>query len=346
MSCCTEIRRRSTLALRPAVRILVLASAIALGGCAATIDRDGALAVVPYRLAEDGRLTVDVRLNDQGPYPFALDTGSSISIVFDELRDELQFESETEVWANIQGLVSSGRFRVFNIDRLQISSETWEDARVAVMPGGTAVDANIGGILGVDFLRRYAVGFSKKDQIVRLYPPDLVSGRSYRGWSSVPLHPVVISKTGATLYFFTINIRGQDVSAMLDLGTSVNIINSPGAQMIGLNVRRLKEDEALSGAVASTPVIARFTAPEIRTNHVRWRNEQFAVADTRIFSLLPEGDGPSAIMGFGFLGQRDFVIDFVRNRLLIYMKMDEVDSDPDRSAIEQEQINPPEGIKR
>lgn len=328
MSCRTEVRRRSRLMSRPALRTLLLASVIALCSCAGTIDRDGALAVVPYRVASDGRLIVDVRLNDQGPYPFALDTGSSITVVFDELREELHFESETEIWANIHGLVSSGQFRIFNIDRLQINGETWVDARVVVMPGDTVTDANIDGLLGIDFLRQYAVGFSKKDQVVRLYPPDLVSERSYRGWSSVPLDPVIVSTSGATLYFFTIEVRGRYVSAMLDLGASVNIINWSAAHLIGLDPERLNVDETLSGAVASTPVTARFIAREIRTNRVRWRNEEFAVADAGIFSVLPVSDAPLAIMGFGFLSQRDFVIDFVRNRLLINVEMDEQDSDP------------------
>jgi hypothetical protein len=311
------------------LKILLLASAATLIGCAGTIDRDGALAVVPFHVTDDGRVVVDVRLNDQGPYPFAVDTGSSISIVFDEIHDELQLASEEEIWANIQGLVSSGRFPIYSIDRLQINGETWADARVVLMPGNTPARAGIDGILGNDFLRRYALGFSVKERVVRLYPPDLVSERAYRGWSSVPLKPAVVGTRGATLYFFTIKIRGQSISAMLDLGAGLNIINWPAARLVGLDPARLKADESLSGAVGSTPVIARFTAREVTTNRIRWRNEEFTVAETEVFSILPLGDTPSAILGYGFLGQRDFIIDFFRNRLLINVAMEEEDSGSD-----------------
>jgi len=299
---------------------------MALCACAGTIDQDGALAVVPYRVAGDGRIVVEVLLNDQGPFPFALDTGSSISVIFDDLRDELHFESTAEVWATIQGLVSSGRFRILNIDRVQIDGETWVDARVALMPGDTFSEANIDGLLGIDFLRQYAVGFSKKNRVVRLYPPDLVSKRSYRGWASIPLDPVNVGTSAMPLYFFTITIGGQDVSAMLDLGAALNIMNWPAARSIGLEPVRLTEDEMLAGAVESTPIVARYNAKEVRTARVRWHNEKFSVADTGIFAVLPGGDGPLAILGLGFLGQRDFVIDFVRNRLLVNVAMDELDN--------------------
>jgi hypothetical protein len=48
-----------------------------------------------------------------------------------------------------------------------------------------------------------------------------------------------------------------------------------------------------------------------------------------VFSILPLGDTPSAILGYGFLGQRDFIIDFLRNRLLINVAMEEEGSGSD-----------------
>ncbi|MFQ5548833.1 MAG: hypothetical protein ACE5FV_11105, partial [Woeseia sp.] len=67
-------------------------------------------------------------------------------------------------------------------------------------------------------------------------------------------------------------------------------------------------------------------AAEVRTARVRWRDEVFAIADLRIFATLRRGDSPLAILGSGLFNQRDFVIDFVRNRLLVKVAMDEMDS--------------------
>lgn len=48
----------------------------AMDACAAKIDPEEALFQIPFR-AIDGRIYVDVRINGQGPFPFAVDTGAS-----------------------------------------------------------------------------------------------------------------------------------------------------------------------------------------------------------------------------------------------------------------------------
>ena len=48
-------------------------------------------------------------------------------------------------------------------------------------------------------------------------------------------------------------------------------------------------------------------------------------SDLEIFKTLQQGDSPLVILGSGLFNQRDFVIDFVRNRLLVKVAMDEVD---------------------
>jgi len=257
-----------------------------------------------------------------------LDTGASISIVFDKLRNKLELETAPGKSVTIQGLVTSGQFPLVNISRLQVGREIWADPRIASLPGGTAASAKIDGILGIDFLRRYAVGFSTEDRVLRLYPPNLVRDRSYRGWASVPLERVNIGESGAALYFFEIEISGKKLPALFDLGAGPNMINWSAARSLNLAPLNRRGEELLSGAFESTPVVARLNAKEVRTAGIRWRNEVFLVADLEIFTSLQQDDSPLVILGSGLFNQRDFVIDFVRNRLLVKVAMDEVDESP------------------
>lgn len=305
--------------------ILGLATLFAISGCASTLNEDGALAIAPYHIVNGGRIVVEARVNDKGPFHFALDTGASISIVFDELRKTLELESVPESSVTIHGLVASGRFPILNISRLQVGREIWADPRIASLPGETAAGADIDGILGIDFMRQYAVGFSTEDRVLRLYPPNLVRNRSYRGWSNVPLEPVMIGESGTALYFFEVKIGGQKVPALFDLGAGQNMINWPAARTLPLAPVDRKKDEVLSGALESTPVMARLNAKKVTTASIRWRDEVFLVADLKIFATLLKSDSPLVILGAGFFNQRDFVIDFVRNRLLVKVAMDEVD---------------------
>ncbi|MCP4299240.1 MAG: hypothetical protein GY783_01525 [Gammaproteobacteria bacterium] len=309
---------------KPYFRFIGLAAVFALSGCAAVLDLDGALAIAPYHIEESRRIVVEARVNGQGPFDFALDTGSSISVVFDELRSELALEPVPGITVIIHGAVASGQFRLLDIDRLEVGQELWADPRIVSLPGATAAGASIDGILGVDFLRRYAVGFSTRDRVVRLFPPDLVAHRSYRGWASVPLDPEHIGKSGAALYFIDIEIDGWKIPALFDLGAGSNIINWPGARRLGVSPPRLRDDDLFSGALETSPVVARLDAEEVTTAGIHWRDEVFSVADLEIFETFRLRDSPAAILGAGLFTQRDFIIDFVRNRLLVKVAMNEV----------------------
>ncbi len=310
--------------MKPNLKIIGLALASVLWGCASVLNEDGALAIASYDVSENGRIIVEARVNGQGPFAFALDTGSSISIVFDELRDELALEPVPGKAVIIHGAVASGEFPLLSISRLAIGREVWADPRIAALPGDTAASAGIDGILGVDFLRRYAVGFSTRDRAIRLYPPDLVGRRTYRGWTSVPLEPEYIGDSGAALYFFDIEVAGHRIPALFDLGSGLNLINWAAASSLGLDPVDFRGDDVLSGAIESAPIVARVRVDEVTTGHIRWRDEEFTIAELEIFTRLMHGGTPSAILGAGLFTQRDFIIDFARSRLLVNVAMDEV----------------------
>jgi len=302
---------------------IVLAPVFVLWGCASVLDEDGALAIAPYDIKENGRIVVEARVNGQGPFAFALDTGASISAVFDEITKKLVLEPVPGKAVMIHGIVASGKFPLLSISRLTIGREVWADPKIAALPGETAASTGIHGILGVDFLRRYAVGFSTRDRVIRLYPPDLVARRAYRGWASVPLEPEYIGDSGAALYFFEIEIGGRRIPAVFDLGSGLNMINWAAARSLGLDPVDLRDDDLLSGAIESVPVVARLRVGEVTSGRIRWRNEEFTIADLEIFTTLLHGATPYAILGAGLFTQRDFIIDFTRSRLLVRVAMNE-----------------------
>lgn len=307
------------------LKIFGLIAVFLLCSCATVLDEDGALAVTPYDIQDSGRIVIDARVNGLGPFRFALDTGASISVVFDQLRNKLELEPIPGKTVLVHGAVASGRFPLLIIRRLEVGREAWADARFVSLAGDTAVDTGIDGVLGVDFLRQYAVGFSTRDRAVRLYPPDLVGRRSYRGWASVPLEPEYIGESGAALYIVEAELAGRRIPAVFDLGAGLNMINQAAAERIGLTPKYSRDEDRVAGAIESTPVVAWVRVDQVTTGRIHWRNEMFAVADLGILSTLMRGDSPCAILGSGLFNQRDFIIDFARNRLLVKVAMEEVD---------------------
>ena len=314
------------LRVRPHLRIFGMVAIFALSGCASKLDLDGALAATPYHFDDSGIIVVAARVDGKGPFNFALDTAASISAVFDVHRNELELEPVSGITVFVHGAVASGQFPLLDIGRLEIGSEVWAKPRIVLLPGETEVGARVDGVLGIDFLRRYAIGFLANDRFVRLYPPDLVARRSYRGWTSVPLKAQSIGEEGPELYFIDIEIASRKMPAVFDLGAGLNMINWPGARSLGFMPPLRRHDDLLSGAIESLPDVPRFIADEVTTANIRWGNEVFYVADLEIFETLQFRDRPAAILGVGLFTQRDFVIDFVRNRLLVRTAMDELNA--------------------
>jgi hypothetical protein len=314
--------------MEAALKAIFSAIGLVLCGCARTLSQEGALTVVPYDLQDSGRIIVDVQINDRGPFPFALDTAASISFIFDKVRNELGLETVPETSATVRGLVASGRFPLVGVDRLQVGSEIWSDIELVSLPGETDATAGIAGILGIDFLRRYGVGFSTRDRVVHLYPPHLVRNRSYIGWASVPLAPFSIGESTEPLYLLEVEIGGRTLPALFDLGAGLNMMNPSGARFLRLVPADAEESTVLSDVLESTPLLVRLKSEAVTTADIHWQNEEFLIADLEIFSTLMRKDSPLAILGAGLFNQRDFVIDFDRNRLLVRVAMGEVDESP------------------
>ena len=305
------------------LKIIGIASVSMLWGCASMLDEDGALATVPYDIVGDSGIVVELQVNGQGPFAFALDTAASISVVFDKLSRELKLEPISEDVIMIHGLVTSGKFPLLGVDEIAVGDEVWNDPLIASMPGEFANRTGIDGILGVDFLRRYAVGFSTKDQVIRLYPPDLLDQTDYRGWTSVPLELLEVGDTKTALYFFEMEIGDLRMPAVFDLGASLNIMNWAAASSLGLDPVALRNGRQVFGAIDSTPVIARIKTRELTTGNIRWQDEEFMMAELDIFKTLMHDETPCAILGAELFTQRDFIIDFAHSRLLVKTAMRE-----------------------
>jgi hypothetical protein len=310
------------------LRALVAAAVIALGGCAHLPAEDSAVTIVPFDLQQSGRIVIEVRIDDSEPLDFALDTAASISFVSDAMRAQLGLATVPGVSANVHGLVASGRFPVARADRVQIGSAVWADAELVSIPAETPATATLDGILGIDFLRQYAVGISPQDGVVRLYPPELVSRRAYRGWASVPLVPRLIGEAQEPLYFLAIGLGNQSVPALFDLGAGLNFLNRAGAQYFRLSASGGRRRPIVSGGFDTTAMLARLIQEPVTTGSVAWPDQVFLIGDLEIFDTLAFGDRPLAIVGSGLFMQREFVIDFARSRLLVRTARSEIETPP------------------
>lgn len=292
------------------------------GGCVSVLDEDLALTRIPYTLQADGRIVIQVSVNDQGPFAFALDTAASISAISKRLVNELELAPASDKKVFVQGAIGSGEFDLVNLRSLTFGSEHRIDKGVVVLPGTSRSLRGLDGILGLDILRSYPVGFAVRQKAVLLYGSDSIPADGYRGWSAVPMVKRPVGDTGASVYAIGMKIRGHKFPAILDLGAEVNVVNNAAASLFGLKLQTRNSGE-FSGALDSAPILANLSVAEVTTRFVTWIDEEFSVIDLPVFETFDMAGSPAAIVGARLLTQRDLVIDFPRERLLIKNSMEE-----------------------
>jgi hypothetical protein len=195
---------------------------------------------------------------------------------------------------------------------------------LTALPGRTNATSTLDGILGADFLRRYSVGFSVRTNTATLYRPETVGARSYRGWTAIRTEPRHFGASPEPLRYITIELEGESMSALLDIGAGVSILNSAAVRNFELRAVTDQGESVFSGAIENLPLIARLTTQRVRTGLISWRNESFLVSDFEIFATLQSTDTPLAILGSGLFRQRDFIVDFAHERLLVRSSMEEI----------------------
>jgi predicted aspartyl protease len=130
---------------------------------------------VAFELSGPGgaALVVPVTVNGQGPYPFVLDTGATVTCVDAALAKELDLPERHGVVGLGGGVRGVGQMQVLSIDSVELG-----DARVTGLIG-CAVDLapmqtaglDIQGLLGLNFLKHYRVTLDFRDQLLRLDDP-------------------------------------------------------------------------------------------------------------------------------------------------------------------------------
>jgi predicted aspartyl protease len=295
--------------------VILILTCLSATGCVSqlVLDRDGALAVIPHQISETGHIVVETRLNGRGPFRFVIDTGASISVVYADARAEAGIESVPNTLVHVLGMTGSGLFPIGRVAEIQVGNESWRNARVALLPGAGRVD----GILGVDFLSQYAVLYSRRERVLRLYPRELIADDAYRGWNRIALRELRVGDGNVSVFVFDMYIDAKHIPTVFDLGATINIMNRRAARALDILVRRPQAMPDVHGISGSTEVLAELRVWRLRVDNSLWRNRIFLVGEFPVFDTLGLNRQPAALAGADFFEYREFIIDFARQRLLV-----------------------------
>jgi hypothetical protein len=282
------------------------------------------VAEIPYRYDYSGWITVPVTVNGQGPYDFIVDTGATLSVVFENLAEQQEFPFVDGDLKRILGLIEANSLPPRQIGRIEAGGLALENLESVVINDWLAPRVTPQGVLGLDFLSRYVVEIDPEDSVIRLYDravPDVVKDRK---WGEARLTPVIFAASARPLYTVKARIRRKLYPFILDLGASGTLINYPALEDMlvtrRVNIRstptgfRDPKVQDLFGNEQSARLVR---IQRIKVGRAVWRNTIVNVYNSDVFKELSVGEEPYGLLGADLLQGRGVVIDFPGNRIHI-----------------------------
>ncbi|MBK5909973.1 hypothetical protein CCR85_00500 [Rhodothalassium salexigens] len=292
------------------VRLLAVLTlwAVACPGLAAEDPASRALAQVPMR-SVGGALIVDVRVGEAGRFAFRLDTAAHQTAIYRRLVGRLGLGRSAS--GPVMVLGTGGRRLVprYRLGRLGIGGVEHRLDSVAALPVSADPGEPLYGVLGQDFLLRYAVELDGPGRCLRLYARRSgVPGAPGAVYDDHPLHAV----TGR-LVSVRARLGGTRVRALVDTGAARSVLNPAAAQALTLAPGRAARVTGIDGTATSVTV-----ADDALTVHLGDRalgQTRPAVGALPIFRSLGLTDTPAMILGTDLLAAHTIIFDWQTMRL-------------------------------
>lgn len=236
------------------------------------------------------RLTVEVGVNDTGPYRFVVDSGADTSVIGERLAKALQLPAAGSALLN--GVTESRRVDRVLVSSLRLGSSEFNDLQ---LPRLNESDLGATGMIGLDALveqrlmldfdkRRIAVEDAKKPA-PQMDGEIVVTARLKRG----------------QLILTQVRANGLSLDAVIDTGSEVTIGNTALRNRIfkrkNLQVQRV-EVIGVTGAPATVELVV---VDELRVGAVILNNVPVAFADVPPFEVFGLQDRPALLLGTDML---------------------------------------------
>ncbi|WP_165188923.1 retroviral-like aspartic protease family protein [Caulobacter soli] len=251
------------------------------------------------------RLTVQVRINDRGPYAFLIDTGANASVISSELATLLDLPAGTPV--NLHGIAGSERVETVVATSVAVGRRVRRDLTLSVLPG-RFIQAP--GILGLDWLGAQGLVLDFSRDEMRL---GSIAPRTDESTVSVP-----VRATRSGLHLIEASVSGAATLAFLDTGSTTTVGNMA---LMRQAIRRQAisadwADIELQSLTGQT-IVGRLAALKtVSLGKVNLRNLPVVFGPVHTFDYWGLSDRPAILIGIDVLNAFESVaLDFTRGQV-------------------------------
>jgi gag-polyprotein putative aspartyl protease len=188
-------------------------------GSAITAPSDQDTARINAATDAASHLLVEVRVNDNGPYHFVVDTGADRTILASEVAVELGLSHGEKVM--LKGVVRAVLTETVSIRTMTFGSITKRHLMVPTL-SRSLLDAD--GYLGLDFLDGHRVTFDFKNHLLQVSEPR---ARFSANWVRENEARIRASGSSGHLQALDCIVDGIPATAFIDSGAEVSAANEP-----------------------------------------------------------------------------------------------------------------------
>jgi len=291
--------------------------------CAGTAVRADTVADLPYRIGGDGRVSTDVFVDGQGPFSFLLDTASSRTMLFDHLRQTLNLQPSEAGRLKVYAMNNIGTALPVKPRELRLADQHITGLTLGVLPddphppeGVTGAD----GILGMDALSDYFLMMDHDALRLKLMDPAAPDTEIYRRWPSAELTPYRAKDIDVTLWWLRAKFGNQTVTALLDMGSGITMLNWDAAEKLGIRRTSFEKQpipQSLRDALGTLEPVVTVKGLTITMADRTFPAQTVIVANAAVFRYFGLENRAAAIIGPALLRYNSLAIDFNKRRIYI-----------------------------
>lgn len=279
------------------------------------------LAVVPYSVTEEGAITIDVAIDGRGPYPFVVDTGATLTLVFENFaRNRALARADTPSF-RVLSISGAKVFEPYVIGDIFAGALLAKGQTGVVLPDWEAPRITPAGIIGLDILENYAIALDVKAKSISFYPrgglPEELTGRMRK----VSMKRTRYDAAGAELFTVDGRVNGEPIRFVVDLGLATTLINYAAGDAMFSNTlfvttgRTAVTGTRLDDVFDDRTKVNAGVLRSISVGSQRWLRETVWIYDAPLFDELGVQRLAYGLIGADLLTRRNMAIDFDAGRL-------------------------------
>lgn len=287
-----------------AAALLALAGAIPVAAGQSAGQQAADTDILALKFDRGDRMTVPVRVAEQGPFHFLIDTGAQNTVLSNALATQLGLQPSDK--ATIVGVAGKQIVETVQLDQIDLGRRSFYGLQAPLLDG-----ANIGadGILGLDSLQGQRVLIDFRQNLIAVDDARTLGGD--RGFEIV----VTARRKSGQLILADARLDGVNVRVVIDTGAETSVGN--------LALERALAKRSGGQTATLTSVTGQQVQANLGMGHgltidkITFANVLIAYADGPAFAALGLDKHPALLLGMRDLRGCDRVaIDFASRKIL------------------------------